>query len=85
MVGIGIGTNPKTITAFESFLKQNKLPLVIDADGINMLSKKKSLLKLLPNLNHNHQPKTNGQFIQTLLMETSLLKVKITVSLIRLG
>lgn len=47
-LGIGIGTHAKTIAAFETFLKQNKLPLVIDADGINMISKKKSLLKLLP-------------------------------------
>ncbi|TGV01101.1 NAD(P)H-hydrate dehydratase [Flavivirga rizhaonensis] len=46
--GIGVGTNPKTINAFEAFLKKNKAPLVIDADGINMLSKKKALLKLLP-------------------------------------
>ncbi len=46
--GVGIGTNPKTISAFEAFLKQNKAPLVIDADGINILAKKKALLKLLP-------------------------------------
>lgn len=48
--GVGIGTNTKTITAFEAFLKTNKLPLVIDADGINILAKKKALLKLLPEL-----------------------------------
>ena len=46
--GIGAGTNTKTISAFEAFLKKNKVPLVIDADGINILSKKKALLKLLP-------------------------------------
>ncbi len=46
--GVGAGTNTKTIQAFESFLKINKAPLVIDADGINILSKKKALLKLLP-------------------------------------
>ncbi|RLD28054.1 MAG: bifunctional ADP-dependent NAD(P)H-hydrate dehydratase/NAD(P)H-hydrate epimerase [Bacteroidetes bacterium] len=46
--GVGIGTDNLTISAFESLLKQNKLPLVIDADGINILSKKKSLLELLP-------------------------------------
>ncbi|NNL79799.1 MAG: NAD(P)H-hydrate dehydratase, partial [Flavobacteriaceae bacterium] len=34
--------------ALEEFLKKNKSPLVIDADGLNILSKKKSLLKLLP-------------------------------------
>lgn len=48
--GIGVGTDSKTITAFEAFLKTNKTPLVIDADGINILSKKKALLKLLPEL-----------------------------------
>ncbi|WP_248722904.1 NAD(P)H-hydrate dehydratase [Seonamhaeicola sp. ML3] len=47
-VGVGLGTDVKTISAFEAFLKQNKSPLVIDADGINILSKKKALLKLLP-------------------------------------
>ena len=46
--GIGAGTDAKTIAAFETFLKLNKAPLVIDADGINILSKEKSLLKFLP-------------------------------------
>lgn len=46
--GIGLGTNDETLSTFESFLKKNNSPLVIDADGINMLSKKKALLKLLP-------------------------------------
>ncbi len=46
--GIGIGTDKKTATAFEAFLKENKTPLVIDADGINLLASKKALLKLLP-------------------------------------
>jgi hydroxyethylthiazole kinase-like uncharacterized protein yjeF len=48
-IGIGIGKNSKTITAFETLLKKNKTPLVIDADGINILSQKKSLIKLVPN------------------------------------
>jgi ADP-dependent NAD(P)H-hydrate dehydratase / NAD(P)H-hydrate epimerase len=47
-IGIGIGTNDKTIKAFEVFLKTNKTPLVIDADGINILSNKPELIKLLP-------------------------------------
>lgn len=47
-IGVGIGTESITITAFEAFLKQNKKPLVIDADALNMLSKKKSLIKLVP-------------------------------------
>lgn len=47
-IGIGLGTEKKTITALENFLKSNKLPLVVDADALNILSKKKALLKLLP-------------------------------------
>ena len=47
-VGIGLGTHDKTVKAFEAFLKKNKTPLVIDADGLNILSKKKTLLKLIP-------------------------------------
>ena len=47
-IGMGMGTSAKTAEGFEQFLKTNKIPLVIDADAINLLSKKKSLLKLLP-------------------------------------
>lgn len=47
-IGIGMGTDEKSITAFKNFLKKNKKPLVIDADGINILSKQNDLLKLLP-------------------------------------
>jgi ADP-dependent NAD(P)H-hydrate dehydratase / NAD(P)H-hydrate epimerase len=46
--GIGIGTLKKTVEAFKRFLGENKKPLVIDADGINILAKNKDLLKLLP-------------------------------------
>ncbi|BAO77554.1 bifunctional ADP-dependent NAD(P)H-hydrate dehydratase/NAD(P)H-hydrate epimerase [Winogradskyella sp. PG-2] len=49
-VGVGLGTSIETAKAFESFLKEYKTPLVIDADGINLLSKKKALLKSLPEL-----------------------------------
>ncbi len=47
-VGVGLGTANQTIKALEIFLKKNKAPLVIDADGLNILSKKKALLKFLP-------------------------------------
>ena len=47
-MGIGMGTSAKTALGFEQFLKTNKEPLVLDADALNLLSKKKSLLKLLP-------------------------------------
>lgn len=46
--GVGVGTDKKTSSAFEGFLKTNKTSLVIDADGINILSSNKELLKLLP-------------------------------------
>ena len=47
--GIGAGTDPITMSAFENFLNENKKPLIIDADGINMLSKNKTLLNSLSN------------------------------------
>jgi hydroxyethylthiazole kinase-like uncharacterized protein yjeF len=47
-IGVGLGTSARTTKTFEAFLKRNKLPLVIDADGLNILSKKKALLKLIP-------------------------------------
>ncbi|HIE45382.1 MAG TPA: NAD(P)H-hydrate dehydratase [Flavobacteriaceae bacterium] len=47
-IGIGMGTSKKTQDGFANFLKQNALPLVIDADGLNIISKNKDLLELLP-------------------------------------
>ncbi|MDX1316835.1 MAG: NAD(P)H-hydrate dehydratase [Xanthomarina gelatinilytica] len=47
-IGVGLGTHDKTIIAFEDFLRKNKAPLVVDADALNILSKKKTLLKFLP-------------------------------------
>lgn len=47
-VGVGMGTNEQTTKAFESFLKLNKTPMVIDADGINILSNNPNLIKLVP-------------------------------------
>jgi hydroxyethylthiazole kinase-like uncharacterized protein yjeF len=49
-LGIGMGTTNQTALALEKFLKTNKVPLVIDADGLNILSNKRALLKLLPEL-----------------------------------
>ncbi|WP_103068321.1 NAD(P)H-hydrate dehydratase [Aquimarina sediminis] len=47
-IGMGMGTNEKTVRAFGDFIKENKAPLVIDADGINILAKAPELLKDLP-------------------------------------
>ena len=47
-VGVGMDKNPKTLKAFNNFLTTNKLPLVLDADALNLLSENKELLDLLP-------------------------------------
>jgi ADP-dependent NAD(P)H-hydrate dehydratase / NAD(P)H-hydrate epimerase len=47
-IGPGLGTNKKTIQAFKELLKKADYPVVIDADGINMLGIDKDLLRLLP-------------------------------------
>lgn len=47
-VGMGMGTDKETITGFTSFLKNNRLPLVIDADGLNIVSEDNNLLKSIP-------------------------------------
>lgn len=46
-IGPGIGQEPATQKAFYKFLKNNKKPLVIDADGLNILSRNKDWLSLL--------------------------------------
>ncbi|UCD62307.1 MAG: NAD(P)H-hydrate dehydratase [Flavobacteriaceae bacterium] len=47
-LGIGLGTARKTQKAFTEFLDILKAPLVIDADGLNILAQNKPLLKKLP-------------------------------------
>lgn len=47
-VGIGMGLHEETITAFYKFIKNYKGPMVIDADGLNILSKHQDWLLLLP-------------------------------------
>lgn len=47
-IGVGMGVAGETVTAFSNFLDRNKHPLVIDADGINILSQHKALLNKLP-------------------------------------
>ena len=37
-IGMGMGQEPETCNAFNEFLITNKIPLVIDADGLNILS-----------------------------------------------
>ncbi len=47
-IGPGLDTKPKTIAVFAAFLETQNEPIVIDADGINILGLKKELLKKLP-------------------------------------
>ena len=47
-IGPGMGTTEKTAVGFEKFIKENKLPLVIDADGINLLAKNNAIISELP-------------------------------------
>ena len=49
-IGIGLGIEDKTAKALELFLNKNKAPLIIDADALNILSKKKTLLKKTPEM-----------------------------------
>jgi len=46
-IGPGIGQEPATQNAFYQFLKNVKSPLVIDADGLNILSRNQEWLSLL--------------------------------------
>ena len=47
-IGMGIGQERLTQKGFHKFLKSNKIPLLIDADGINILSNNKDWISLLP-------------------------------------
>jgi ADP-dependent NAD(P)H-hydrate dehydratase / NAD(P)H-hydrate epimerase len=45
---MGAGTSEETLKTFESLLRSVKKPMVIDADGLNMLAKNKEMLELIP-------------------------------------
>ena len=47
-LGMGMGTSDKAAMALQAFLKTNKSQLLIDADGLNLISKNKDFLKHLP-------------------------------------
>jgi len=47
-IGMGLGTMEKTRRGIGKFLKENDLPLVIDADGLNILARHKEYLELIP-------------------------------------
>lgn len=47
-VGPGIGTQDQTVAALESLLQNGKSPMVLDADALNCIAKRPSMLTLLP-------------------------------------
>ncbi|CAG5069438.1 Bifunctional NAD(P)H-hydrate repair enzyme Nnr [Dyadobacter sp. CECT 9623] len=47
-IGPGVGQEPVTIALLEELLDQVKVPLIIDADALNILSSNRSLLDKLP-------------------------------------
>jgi hydroxyethylthiazole kinase-like uncharacterized protein yjeF len=47
-IGMGLGQEEEMKTALYDFLTRNKLPLIIDADALNILSNNKEWLELLP-------------------------------------
>lgn len=47
-IGVGLGTHDTTAKALGEFLKSNKVPLVIDADALNILAKHSEFLERLP-------------------------------------
>ncbi len=49
VIGPGLGNNPETYEFVREFVKECKLPMVIDADGINALSESPEVLKLKEN------------------------------------
>jgi hydroxyethylthiazole kinase-like uncharacterized protein yjeF len=48
-IGPGIGSTMKTATALKMLIQNTKVPIVIDADAINLLSENKTWLGFIPN------------------------------------
>ncbi len=47
-IGPGMGTDEATLQAFANLLPQFTIPLVVDADGLNLLARRPELLQQLP-------------------------------------
>ncbi len=47
-IGPGLGAHEDTVAGMEKFLKKNTLPLVLDADALNILAMRPDLLEYLP-------------------------------------
>ena len=49
-VGMGMGMDDDTVSAYASFLKSSDAPMVIDADGLNILSQNPEMLNDVPKM-----------------------------------
>lgn len=47
-IGPGLGTSEVTVNAVETFIKQTKSPIVIDADALNCIARRPAILNSLP-------------------------------------
>ncbi|BDX38543.1 bifunctional NAD(P)H-hydrate repair enzyme [Tenuifilaceae bacterium CYCD] len=47
-IGPGLGTNPLTVKALKDLITRVKVPLLLDADALNIISESKELLSALP-------------------------------------
>jgi ADP-dependent NAD(P)H-hydrate dehydratase / NAD(P)H-hydrate epimerase len=47
-IGPGIGTNPLTLELLRKLIENVSVPMVLDADALNLISENKDMLKLLP-------------------------------------
>jgi NAD(P)H-hydrate epimerase len=47
-IGPGLGRAPETLEALKRLLREAKVPMVIDADGLNLIAENPRLLELLP-------------------------------------
>ncbi|REC55570.1 bifunctional ADP-dependent NAD(P)H-hydrate dehydratase/NAD(P)H-hydrate epimerase [Chryseobacterium piscium] len=47
-IGPGLGTEKETVKALLEFIENHQSPLILDADALNIISKDKSYLKLIP-------------------------------------
>lgn len=81
VIGPGIGQEEETMEAIEELLRNIHIPLVIDADGINILSRNRKLIEMLP---HNSiltpHPKEFGRLIGPSSSSDEQLKKQILFS-----
>ena len=77
--GPGIGTEDREETLLKQVIKNSKCPMVIDADGITLIGKNKSLLKHLKGRAIiTPHPGEMAQFLGTTIEEVELDRINIT-------